>query len=387
MTDRKCNGIFLSHASEDKEKVVEPLIECLESGGISNIWYDKNEIEEEHSIIRKINEGLSTSKIGIIVITPNFIGKHFTNWELECLVYLMIYNKIRLIPLMKNINREQIIEKYPFMNPLLFKEILEECDEELIQHINKYLQKGNSLINQPNNEIIIDAYNPKKSNNYSINNTKLISNELNPLISDIDKETLAKIYNEIQKNSTIIKEINITKIQTFSSKRRIWVHKESWDIIKYLLFSENEEDLKNGLYVLGEMVKLAKSEKVFYVLRNIEELFLFKLIDFSDPLNKNRISHDALNVLEIILDSNIFFNIFISVLIKSMEDITNTEEYTHFIQFFFRKIETHKSKYNISLIIDRLEKLIEKTSKDYPKLRAKDFAKIIIQDYEHLRLC
>lgn len=82
MTDRKCNGIFLSHASEDKEKVVEPLIECLESGGISNIWYDKNEIEEEHSIIRKINEGLSTSKIGIIVITPNFIGKHFTNWEL-----------------------------------------------------------------------------------------------------------------------------------------------------------------------------------------------------------------------------------------------------------------------------------------------------------------
>jgi hypothetical protein len=70
-----------------------------------------------------------------------------------------------------------------------------------------------------------------------------------------------------------------------------------------------------------------------------------------------------------------------------MEDITNTEEYTHFIQFFFRKIETHKSKYNISLIIDRLEKLIEKTSKDYTKLRAKDFAKIIIQDYEHLRLC
>ena len=88
-----------------------------------NFFY-KNEIEEEHSIIRKINEGLSTSKIGIIVITPNFIGKHFTNWELECLVYLMIYNKIRLIPLMKNINREQIIEKYPLMNPLFLKKFL-----------------------------------------------------------------------------------------------------------------------------------------------------------------------------------------------------------------------------------------------------------------------
>ena len=101
MTDRERNGIFLSDASEDKEKIVEPLIECLESGGITDIWYDKNEIEEGHSIIRKINKGLSTSKIGILVITPNFIGKHFTNWELDCLLYLMIYNKIRLIPLMK----------------------------------------------------------------------------------------------------------------------------------------------------------------------------------------------------------------------------------------------------------------------------------------------
>ena len=192
------------------------------------------------------------------------------------------------------------------MNPLLFKEILDECDEELIRHINNYLQKGNSLINQPNNEVIIDEYIPKKSNNYSIANTKLISNDLNPIISDIDKETLAKINKEIQKNSSLIKEINITKIRTFSSKRRIWAHNESWDIIKYLLFSENEKNLKNGLYVLGEMVKLAKSERVFFVLRNVEELFLFKLIDFSDPINKHRISHDALNVLEIILDSNFF---------------------------------------------------------------------------------
>lgn len=384
MTDQECNGIFLSHASEDKEKIVEPLIECLKSGGISNIWYDKNEVEEGHSIIRKINEGLSNSKIGIIVLTPNFIGKHFTNWELECLLWLMIYNKIRLIPLMKNINREQIVEKYPLMNPLLFKEILDDCDEELIQHINNYLLKGNFLINHPNNQVIIDEYKSNKSNGYFIDNVKSIPNELNPLISDIDKETLAKIYIEIQKNSPLIKEINITKILTFASKRRIWVHKESWDIIKYLLFSENKEDLKNGLYILGEMVKLAKLEKVFFVLRNVEELFLYKLIDFSDPKNKKSISHDALDVLEVILDSDVFFHICILVLLQSMEDITNNEDYSNYIQFFFRKIEIYKSKEKIGLLISRLEKLIETTSNDYTKSRAKNFAETIIQDYQHL---
>ena len=98
--NEKCEEIFQSHASEDKESIVEPLIECLKKGGISNVWYDKNEIEEGHSIIRKINEGLSRFlKIGILIITPNFINKEFTNWELECLLFLTIYNKIRLIHL------------------------------------------------------------------------------------------------------------------------------------------------------------------------------------------------------------------------------------------------------------------------------------------------
>jgi hypothetical protein len=39
--NENCEWIFLSHASEDKEKIVVPFIECLEEGGISNIWYDK----------------------------------------------------------------------------------------------------------------------------------------------------------------------------------------------------------------------------------------------------------------------------------------------------------------------------------------------------------
>jgi hypothetical protein len=60
------------------------------------------------------------------------------------------------------------------------------------------------------------------------------------------------------------------------------VHKESWDIVKYLILSDIDEDIRDGLFILGEMVKLAKSETASYVLRNVEELFIFKLLDFSD---------------------------------------------------------------------------------------------------------
>lgn len=253
--NENCEEIFLSHASKDKEKIVEPLIECLEKGGISNIWYDKDEIKEGHSIIRKINEGLSRSKIGILVITPNFMNKEFTNWELECLLFLTIYNKIRLIPLRKYVSIETILSKYPLMSTLLIKEIGDNCDESMISHIRAYLEMGISIIDHPNNELYSDQYQNKFT---EATESRSITSTLKANISDIDESTLAQIFLEVQKNSPL-RAINITKIRTLASNRRIWTHRISWELIKYFIFSQEEEDVENGLYILGEMVKVASS--------------------------------------------------------------------------------------------------------------------------------
>jgi hypothetical protein len=379
LTEQQCDGIFLSHASEDKENVVEPFIDCLEKAGIHNIWYDKNEIEEGHSIIRKINKGLENSKIGIVIITPHFIRKDFTNWELETLLELTIINEIRLIPLIKNITREEIVKKYRLLAPLRFKEISNECDPDLIEHIRNYLKIGDTLIDHPNNyEIVLNQESKKK---ISVIKEVKIRFDISD-IDDIDKETIALIYNKIQTGTQGIKNLNITKIREFATKRRIWVHKEAWDLIKHLVFSDNIFDIKDGIYVLGEMVKLAKSENITYVSKNVEELFFFKLLEFSNPLNDKNISHDVLNVLEIIVKPDVFFNICISVLLKSMEDITDNSHYSAYIQFFFNKIAIHKNSNNISLLITRLEYLIETSSKETTKKRAEHFADLIIRDYQ-----
>lgn len=363
---KKRKGIFLSHASEDKQEIVDPLIECLESRGIQGIWYDKREIRTGQSIIRMINQGLANSKMGIVVLTPNFIEKPFSTWELDCLVYLMIYNKIRLIPLLKNISRERILEMFPLMYPLLFKEI-GECNDELIQHIKQRKLSGTSIVDNPNSEIA-----RRKP-------TKPISNKVESKAQGIDEKILAKIYVGVQKDS-VAKELNITKLRSFASERKIWIHKVSWDIIEYLIFSKEEADIKDGLFVIGEMVKLARLEKSYFVLRNVEELFLFKLLELSDPLKK-RVSHDALEILEIILDSNAYFEICVSALIRAMEDIVEDQNYTSYIQFFFYRISIYKSKRNITLLIDCLEKLTESNNLS-ARTRAANFAKIIIQDYQ-----
>ncbi|MGH9926554.1 MAG: hypothetical protein ACRD5B_14380 [Nitrososphaeraceae archaeon] len=72
----------------------------------------------------------------------------------------------------------------------------------------------------------------------------------------------------------------------------------------------------SAIYILGELVKVARLEGRDYVLRNAEELFIFKLMEQSDPLRKKRISHDALDTLDNILDSHHFFRFCVSVLIR-----------------------------------------------------------------------
>ena len=226
--NEKCEEIFLSHASEDKESIVEPLIECLKKGGISNVWYDKNEIEEGHSIIRKINEGLSRSKIGILIITPNFINKEFTNWELECLLFLTIYNKIRLIPLRKYLSNEAILSRYPLMRTSLIKELGDNCDENMIDHIRKYLEKGTSILEHPNNEIDSDL---DRNEIKETSERRSIADTIRSNILDIDEATLSQIFREVQLDSPL-RDINITKIRTLASNRRIWTYKVSWELIK-----------------------------------------------------------------------------------------------------------------------------------------------------------
>jgi hypothetical protein len=71
---------FISHASEDKISIVNPLIEALEKEDIS-FWYDQREIAWGDSIVEKINEGMRLSKYVIVILSINFIKKYWTKKE------------------------------------------------------------------------------------------------------------------------------------------------------------------------------------------------------------------------------------------------------------------------------------------------------------------
>src|SRR5947199_9421603 len=81
MADKKWDA-FLCHASEDKIEFVEPLAEEMRRLGLE-VWYDKFVLKVGDSLLRKVDEGLSGSRFGVVVISPDFFRKNWTREEMD----------------------------------------------------------------------------------------------------------------------------------------------------------------------------------------------------------------------------------------------------------------------------------------------------------------
>lgn len=105
--------VFISHASKDKEALVEELYQSLKTLGIS-IFYDKESLEWGDKWKDKILDGTKKAEFAIIVISENFFGREWTEKELNEFLNRQNRNGQKLIlPILHNITAEQLKEKYP----------------------------------------------------------------------------------------------------------------------------------------------------------------------------------------------------------------------------------------------------------------------------------
>lgn len=74
--------VFISHANDNKEELVNGLTTALSKLGIS-IWYDANSIDWGDNLKLRINNGLEKCRFGIVVISPEFLGREWTEKELR----------------------------------------------------------------------------------------------------------------------------------------------------------------------------------------------------------------------------------------------------------------------------------------------------------------
>jgi hypothetical protein len=74
--------VFICHASEDKDYVARPLTAALSARGIA-VWLDERELLIGDSLSQRLSEGLTSSRFGVVVLSPSFFAKKWPQWELD----------------------------------------------------------------------------------------------------------------------------------------------------------------------------------------------------------------------------------------------------------------------------------------------------------------
>jgi len=103
---------FISHASEDKAKIVEPLAHELISRG-ARVWYDSWTLKIGDNLSAKIDDGLVNSEFGIVVLSPSFFAKPWPQRELSGLVQREIQGRKVILPIWHDVDYKYVTERSP----------------------------------------------------------------------------------------------------------------------------------------------------------------------------------------------------------------------------------------------------------------------------------
>lgn len=98
---------FVSHASEDKDDFVRPLVHELQKLGLK-VWYDEFTLEIGDSLRRCIDNGLGSAKYGIVVLSPAFFAKQWPQYELDALVNRSMEGEKVILPIWHGVQKKEV---------------------------------------------------------------------------------------------------------------------------------------------------------------------------------------------------------------------------------------------------------------------------------------
>jgi hypothetical protein len=107
--------LFVSHASEDKDGIARPLAQALAARGVT-VWFDEAVLELGDSLRRKIDEGLTQCKYGVVILSPRFFAKEWPQWELDGLVARETASGEKaILPIWHQIDRDAVTRHSPLL--------------------------------------------------------------------------------------------------------------------------------------------------------------------------------------------------------------------------------------------------------------------------------
>jgi hypothetical protein len=98
--------VFISHASEDKDGFVRSLAAELSRLGL-RVWYDEWTLRLGDSLRQKIDEGLTTSEYGVVVLSRSFFAKNWPQAELDALFAREMAGPKVILPIWHDITKDE----------------------------------------------------------------------------------------------------------------------------------------------------------------------------------------------------------------------------------------------------------------------------------------
>lgn len=109
---------FISHASEDKESFVEPLVDELRKYGLK-IWFDKFALRVGSSLRESIDNGLANSRFGVVVLSHAFFAKNWPKKELNALFSRQVNGHDVILPVWHELTKNDILRYSPLLSDIV----------------------------------------------------------------------------------------------------------------------------------------------------------------------------------------------------------------------------------------------------------------------------
>jgi hypothetical protein len=106
--------VFISHATEDKQEIARPLSDALKGKGL-RVWYDEFSLKLGDSLRQSIERGLARSLFGVVILSPHFFEKHWTQQELNGLSAREVEGEKVILPVWHKIDAEGVRLSSPML--------------------------------------------------------------------------------------------------------------------------------------------------------------------------------------------------------------------------------------------------------------------------------
>lgn len=106
--------IFVSHASEDKDSVVQAIVDELQRRGYQ-LEYDEYTFVAGQSLVETIDRAIGTATAGLVILSRSFFQKPWPIAEKNALISRMVNDRLPIIPVWHGVSHGEVAAFSPIL--------------------------------------------------------------------------------------------------------------------------------------------------------------------------------------------------------------------------------------------------------------------------------